>query len=96
MILGGWRSHHQAWTAYRKQRENIVKEIDAIPCSANWMQGCKDCCTERDSRLLSILQSMLRGIALSESYHELMHRQQLNEQLARRQMREQAKLRRVA
>lgn len=95
MIYGGWRSHHQAWTAYRRQRENLVKEIESIPCSANWMQGCKDCCTSQDDRMLSILQSMLRGVALAESYHELMHRQQLVKVHERRQARE-LKRRRVA
>lgn len=95
MIYGGWRSHYEAWTSYRRQRETLVREIDAIPCSANWMQGCEDCCTAKDVDKLTFLRSLLRGVALSEDYHEMMHRNRLAQTLQRRQAREQAR-RRVA
>lgn len=95
MILGGWRSHHHAWTTYRKQRENILRELDEFPCAAEQAQGCTNCCGAATSKV-EFLLSCLRALAMSEDYHLIMHRQQLNEQLARRQRREQAKLRRVA
>lgn len=90
MILGGWRSHHQAWTSYRRQRENLVKEIDAIPCASSWMQGCADCCTDKQVGTLKLLQSILRGVALSESYHEMMHRSQLAKRVTRQRPRRAA------
>lgn len=90
MILGGWRSHHQAWTSYRKQRENIVKEIDAIPCARDWMQGCADCCTEKQVGTLQLLQSILRGVALSEDYHRMMHQTQLANRMKRSRARRAA------
>lgn len=95
MILGGWRSHHQAWTSYRSQRERLVRELDAIPCARQQLDGCADCCDAKNSRRVEWLASVIRAVALSEDYHLIMHRQQLARTVARRQAREQAR-RRVA
>lgn len=85
MILGGWRSHHQAWKAYRSQRETLLRELDEIPCARQLLDGCNECCGEQDAWKVKWLSSAIRAVAMSEDYHLIMHRQRLVNGMNRRQ-----------
>lgn len=76
MMYGTYKTHYQAWNAYRRQRERLLAELDEFPCAQAYAQGCRDCCGGTTTKV-EFLMSCLRAVAMAEDYHGMMHKSRL-------------------